>query len=140
MQRLDTLSLHLFTQHASLQVPSESLVSQAVNDGTEKPREHLYDDVTDEQCIAVICGEPEEQTTLQHRGDVGQHAEQQLEGVQQDSVPGLLCVCVSSFSRYQDLHIDVEQDEPHQHKEHNVVYVDFLDEFGEDVISHAEHP
>ena len=103
-----------------LQVHPEGLVSQAVHHGADGPWQNADDDVAREQWVRQTIGEPVFQKRFQQRVHVYQHAQQQLEAVEQDGVSGLLCVRAGGSGGEQDAEVRVEQGQPNDDQQQQV--------------------
>ena len=111
-----------------LQVRPEGLVSQAVHHGADGPGQNVDDDVARKQCVRQTIGEPVVQKRFQQWVCVHQHAQQQLEAVEQDGVSGLLCIRAGGPGGEQDAEVRVDQGQPHDDQQQHVVGVPLEDD------------
>lgn len=109
-------------------MPPEGLVSYAVDDGADGPRQNLHDNVTGKQRIRVIPGEPEQQSLFEERLCIRCHAQQHLETVENDGVSGLPGIFTGRFCSEHNSEIGVEDDEPDNDQVEDVGDVPLLDD------------
>lgn len=130
-----------FIEQVLHHVPPEGLVPQPVNHGADEPRQDLDDDVGSEAYGRGLLGQQVQQALFEHGSSVDEHAQHQLETVEEDGVPGLFKVHRSSLGSKHDPEVSVVECEPNQDEADDVGRVPLLDAVGtrEDEISGAEN-
>ena len=103
-----------------LQVHPEGLVSEAVHHGADGAWQNADDDVTCEQVVRTTVGEKVAEKRFQQRVCVRQHAQQQLEPMEQDGVSGLLGIHAGCPDDEKYVEVCVEQGQPNDDQQQHV--------------------
>lgn len=119
-----------FTQQVPSHVSPEHLVSQAVDNRADEPRQDLDKDMDGKVYVQFLLGQQEEQTLFKHGPHINKHAQQQLETVEENSVSGFFEVHSCSLGGKQNPEVGVKEREPNQDETNDVRCVPLLHAVG----------